>query len=89
MRLNRMNALATCRHFSIFIGSFLYQGAKPPRGIVLFINLLGKGLIPRACMGDAGSISWFPGKVKVLRDFHVKATIASATNFSNDDFIYF
>ena len=56
MRFNRMNALAACCHFSIFIGSFLYQRAKPPQGIVLFINLLGKGLTPRACMGDAGSI---------------------------------
>ena len=38
----------------------LYQRAKPPQGIVLFINLLGKGLTPRACMGDAGSIWWVP-----------------------------
>ena len=60
MRLNRMNALAACCHFSIFIGSFLYQRAKPPQGIVLFINLLGKGLTPRACMGDPGSIWWVP-----------------------------
>ena len=44
-----------CR-FSIFIGSFLYQRAKPPQGTVLFINLLGKRLTPRACMGDGGSI---------------------------------
>ena len=50
------NALAACCHFSIFIGSFLYQRARPPQGIVLFINLLGEGLTPRACMGDAGSI---------------------------------
>ena len=63
MRLNRMNALAACCRFSIFIGSSLYQRAKPPQGIVLFINLLGKGLTPRACMGDAGSISWVPGAV--------------------------
>ena len=54
------NALAACCHFSIFIGSFLYQRAKPPKGIVLFINLLGKGLTPRACMGHAGSIWWVP-----------------------------
>ena len=47
MRLNSMNVLADCCHFSIFIGSFLYQRAKPP----LFINLLGKGLTPRALMG--------------------------------------
>ena len=39
-------------HFSIFIGSFLYQRAKPTQGTILFINLLGKGLTPRACMGD-------------------------------------
>jgi len=43
MRLNSMNVLADCCHFSIFVGSFLYQRAKPP----LFINLLGKGLTPR------------------------------------------
>ena len=36
----------------MFIGSFLYQRAKPPQGIVLFINLLGKGLTPRACDDD-------------------------------------
>ena len=45
-----------CYHFSIFIGSFLYQRAKPPQGTLLFINLLGKGLTPRACAGDGGSI---------------------------------
>ena len=56
MRLNRMTAPAACCHFSIFIGSFLYQRAKPPQGTVLFINLLGKGLTPRACMQDEGSI---------------------------------
>ena len=61
MRLNRMKAIAACCHFPIFIGSFLYQCAKPPQGIVLFINLLGKGLTPRACMGDAGSIWCVPG----------------------------
>ena len=63
MRLNRMNALAACCHFSIFIGSFLCQRAKPPHGTVLFlfINLLGKGLTPRACVGDGGSIWWAPG----------------------------
>ena len=38
------------------IGSFLYQRAKPPQGIVLFINLLGKGWTPRAFKGDGGSI---------------------------------
>ena len=64
MRLNRMNAPAACYHFSIFIGSFLYQRAKPPQGTVLFINLLGKGLTPRACVGDGGSISWARGNNK-------------------------
>ena len=29
---------------------------KPPQGTVLFINLLGKGLTPMACMGDGRSI---------------------------------
>ena len=60
------NALAACCHFSIFIGSFLYQRAKPPQGIVLFINLLGKGLTPRACMGVAGSIWWVPGSTDLI-----------------------
>ena len=41
--------------FSFFIGSFPYQRAKPPKGIVLFINLLGKGLTSRACIEDGGS----------------------------------
>ena len=54
------NALAAGCHFSIFIGILFYQRAKPPKGILLFINLLGKGLTPRACMGDAGSIWWVP-----------------------------
>ena len=31
-----------------------------PLGTVLIINLLGKGLTPRACMGDGGSIWWAP-----------------------------
>ena len=35
-------------------------GAKSPLGTVLIINLLGKGLTPRACMGDGGSIWWAP-----------------------------
>ena len=39
-----MNALVACCHFSIFIGPFLYQSAKPPQGTVLLINTLGKGL---------------------------------------------
>ena len=60
MRLNRMNAPAACCHFFIFIGSFLYQRAKPPQGIVLFINLLRKGLTPRVCVGDGCSIWWAP-----------------------------
>ena len=34
-------------HFSILIGSFLYQRAKPPQETVLFANLLGKGLYGR------------------------------------------
>ena len=46
--------------FSLALSSFLFQRVKPPQGIVLFINLLGKGLTPRACMGDAGSILWVP-----------------------------
>ena len=45
-----------CCHFSIFIGFFHYKRAKPPQGIVLLINLLGKWLIPRACMGGGGTI---------------------------------
>ena len=45
-------------HFSISIGSFLYQRAKPPQGTVLFIDLFGKGLTPGACMGDGASICW-------------------------------
>ena len=47
-------------HFSVFIGPSLYQRAKPPQGTVLFINLLGKGLTRRACMGDGASIWWAP-----------------------------
>ena len=38
-------------HFSISIGSFLYQHAKPPQETVLFINVLGKGLTPKGLHG--------------------------------------
>ena len=34
------------------IGSSHRRRAKSPLGTVLIINLLGKGLTPRACMGD-------------------------------------
>ena len=38
------------------IGSSHRRRAKSPLGTVLIINLLGKELAPRACMGDEGSI---------------------------------
>ena len=48
------NALAACFdvrqyhcHLSIFIGSLLYQRAKPPQRTVVFINLLEKMLTPK------------------------------------------
>ena len=66
------NALAACCHFSIFIGSFLYQRAKPSQGIVLLIDLLGKGLTPRACTGDAGSIWWVPACLCFKKLFLIK-----------------
>ena len=37
------------------IGSSHRRRAKSPLGTVLIINLLGKGLTPRACMGDGCS----------------------------------
>ena len=40
----------------VVIGSSHRRRAKSPLGTVLIINLLGKGLTPRACMGDGGSI---------------------------------
>ena len=43
-------------HFVVLIGSSHRRRAKSPLGTVLIINLLGKGLTPRACMGDGGSI---------------------------------
>ena len=46
------------------IGSSYRRRAKSPLGTVLIINLLGKGLTPRTCMGDGGSIRWAPGGVK-------------------------
>ena len=39
----------------VVIGSSHRRRAKPPLGTVLIINLLRKGLTPRACMGDGGS----------------------------------
>ena len=62
MCLSRMIALSACCRFSIFIGCFLFQRAKPPQGTVLFINQLGKGLTSRACMGDGGSIWCSPAR---------------------------
>ena len=43
------------------IGSSHCRRAKSPLGTVLILNLLGKGLTLRACMGDRGSIWWAPG----------------------------
>ena len=66
-----MNALAASCQFSIFIGSLLYQRAKPPQGTVLFINLLRKGLTSRAFMGDGtGPIWWAPPYIHNLRAYH-------------------
>ena len=48
-------------HFVVVIGASHRRRAKSPLGTVLIINLLGKGLTPRACMGDGGSILWVPG----------------------------
>ena len=48
--LNRINTVV------VVIGSSHRRRAKSPLGTVLIINLLGKGLTPRACMGDGGSI---------------------------------
>ena len=45
-----------CGYFVVVIGSSHRQRAKSPLGTVLIINLLGKGLTPRVCMGDGGSI---------------------------------
>ena len=50
----------SCCHFSILIGPFLYKRAKRPQGVVLLINLLGKGLIPLAWMRGGGTILWAP-----------------------------
>ena len=43
-----------CHHF-VVIGSFHCRRAKPSLDTVLFINLLRKGLTPRACMRDRES----------------------------------
>ena len=43
-------------HFVLVIGSSHRRRAKSSLGTVLIINLLGKGLTPRACMGDGGYI---------------------------------
>ena len=50
--------------FLHFIGFSLCQRAKPPEWTVLFINLLGKGLILRASVGDGGTIWWAPANTK-------------------------
>ena len=43
-------------HYVVVIGSSHRPRAESPLGTVLIINLLGKGLTPKACMGDGGSI---------------------------------
>ena len=48
-------ALSVISSLSV-IGSSHCGRAKSPLGTVLIINLLGKGLTPRACMGDGRSI---------------------------------
>ena len=53
-------------HSVVVIGSSYRRRAKSPLGTVLIMNLLGKGLTPRACMGDGGSIRWAPGRHPVL-----------------------
>ena len=51
----------------VVIGSSHRRRAKSPLGTVLIINLLGKGLTPRACMGDGGSIWWAPERTHPRR----------------------
>ena len=46
--------------FVVVIGSSYCRRPKSPPGTVLIINLHGKGLTPRACMGGGGSI-WSQG----------------------------
>ena len=43
-------------NFVVVISSSHRIRAKSPLGTVLIINLFGKGLTPRACMGGGGSI---------------------------------
>ena len=43
-------------YFVVVIGSSHRQHVKSHLGTVLIINLLGKGLTPRVCIGDGGSI---------------------------------
>ena len=74
MRLNRLNAPAACYRFSIFIGSFLYKRAKPAQGTVLFINLFGKGLTPRAWVRDGGSLRWAPDFYYTIRRISLEYT---------------
>ena len=58
------------------IGSSHRRRAKSPLGTVLIINLLRKGLTPRACMGDGGSyflarcveVSWSNKIAKACRE---------------------
>ena len=50
------------------IGSSHCRRLKSPLGTVLIINLLGKGLSPRACMGNGGSIWWAPAMVNKSTD---------------------
>jgi len=60
-----MNLLPDVWHTTIlpFISPFslALQRAKPPKWTVLSTNPLGKGLTPRACMGDEDSIWCAPG----------------------------
>ena len=51
-----VDEVQTHRHFVVVIGSSHWQHTKSPLVTILIINLLGKGLTSRACMGDGGSI---------------------------------
>ena len=46
------------------IGASHRRRAKSPLGTVLIINLLGKGLTPRACMGDGAPFDELLAKAK-------------------------
>ena len=73
--------------FLYFHWLFHLSPRKTSLGTVLFINLLGKLLTPRACVGDGGSIWWAPGLFSI--SYQGSRVIVSVSEWLGQMFISF